>query len=75
MTRQTAIRLPEETFVRLQQLAAKTGRTASFYIRQAIDEHLDDMEDIYFSDRAIEEVRKGKDSIISSEEFWNGLDD
>lgn len=75
MTSQTSIRLSDETFARLQRLAAKTGRTASFYIRQAIDKHLDDMEDIYFSDRAIEEVRKGKDLIINSEEFWRGLDD
>ena len=39
-----AIRLPEEIEARLAELAAKTGRTKTFYAREAILEHLDEME-------------------------------
>lgn len=44
MSKQTAIRLPDETYNRLKFLAEKTGRTATYYIRKAIEEHLEDLE-------------------------------
>ena len=42
-----AIRLPEDIENRLASLAAKTGRTKTFYVKEAILEHLDDIEDKY----------------------------
>lgn len=42
-----SVRLPEEIEQRLEALAAKTGRTKTFYVREAILEHLDEMEDKY----------------------------
>lgn len=42
-----AIRLPKEIEDRLAALAAKTGRSKTYYAREAILEYLDDMEDIY----------------------------
>lgn len=39
-----AIRLPKDIETRLAALAAKTGRTKTFYAREAILEHLDEME-------------------------------
>jgi RHH-type rel operon transcriptional repressor/antitoxin RelB len=39
-----ALRLPPELEKRLQDLAEKTGRTKSFYAREAILAHLDDLE-------------------------------
>ena len=42
-----AIRLPKEIEDRLSALAAKTGRSKTYYAREAILEYLDDMEDIY----------------------------
>lgn len=74
MSKQTAIRLPDETFNRLQKLAQRTGRTTTYYIREAIQEHLEDLEDIYFSEIAIEKLRKGKDDVLESEAFWRGLE-
>lgn len=44
-----AIRLDAETEDRLTALAKKTGRTKTFYAREAILEHLDDMEDYYLA--------------------------
>jgi len=39
-----AIRLPEEVEKRLDALARRTGRTKTFYAREAIVEHLRDLE-------------------------------
>lgn len=44
-----AIRLPEEIESRLAALAAKTGRTKTYYAKEAILEHLADMEDRYLA--------------------------
>ncbi len=44
-----AIRLPPQIEKRLTALAAKTGRSKSYYARQAILEHLDDLEDYYLA--------------------------
>lgn len=70
-----AIRLPEETEKRLAELAKKTGRTKTFYAREAIEKHLEDLEDIYLGLAILERVRSGEEEILSSEDVWNGLDD
>ena len=44
-----AIRLDADTEKRLNLLAKKTGRTKTYYAREAILEHLDDLEDIYLA--------------------------
>lgn len=44
-----ALHLPAELEQRLEDLAQKTGRTKSFYARQAIIEHIDDLEDMYLA--------------------------
>jgi RHH-type rel operon transcriptional repressor/antitoxin RelB len=55
-----AIRLPEKIEKRLERLAKRTGRTKTYYAREAILEHLDDLEDIYLAEKALEEVRSGR---------------
>ncbi len=55
-----AIRLPEKIEKRLERLAKRTGRTKTYYARQAILEHLDDLEDIYLAERRLEAVRAGR---------------
>lgn len=70
-----ALRLPPELEQRLDALAKATGRTKSYYARQAITEHLDDLEDIYLADLAMERLRQGEDQVVSAEEFWRDLDD
>ena len=44
-----AIRLKPELEIRLARLAEKTGRTKTFYAREAIEQHLDDLEDYYLA--------------------------
>jgi len=55
-----AIRLPEDIEIRLERLAKRTGRTKSFYARQAILEHLADLEDVYLAERRLEQLRSGR---------------
>lgn len=44
-----SVRLTKDIEKRLNYLAEKTGRTKVFYVREAILEHLDDLEDIYLA--------------------------
>ena len=44
-----ALRLPPEIEKRLDALAKKTGRTKSFYAREAIMRHLEDLEDYHLA--------------------------
>ena len=55
-----SLRLPDEIADRLQQLADLTGRSKSYYMIEAIAEHLDDLEDIYLAERELEEIRAGR---------------
>ena len=77
MTRQTAIRLPDETYERLQTLAERTGRTATYYIREAIEQHLEDLEDIYLAEQALGKLKRGEMGTQTLEEVERklGLDD
>ncbi len=42
-----AARIPEALESRLEKLAKLTGRPKSFYVRQALTTHLDEIEDTY----------------------------
>ena len=53
-----AIRLPEEIENRLAALANKAGGTKTFYVREVILEHLDEMEDRYLALNRIENPGK-----------------
>ncbi len=63
-----AIRLPAEVESRLEALAQATGRTKTFYAREAILEYLDDLEDLYLAERELEAIRAGESKTTSLEE-------
>jgi RHH-type rel operon transcriptional repressor/antitoxin RelB len=48
-----ALRLPPEIEKRLDVLSKKTGRTKSFYAREAILRQLEDIEDYYLARRRL----------------------
>jgi RHH-type rel operon transcriptional repressor/antitoxin RelB len=56
MVKMLALRLPPELEKRLDALAKKTGRTKSFYAREAIMRHLEDLEDYHL---AASRIRRG----------------
>jgi RHH-type rel operon transcriptional repressor/antitoxin RelB len=69
----TSIRLNPETEQRLEQLAAKTGRTKAYYLRELIERGLEDVEDYYLAEAALERLRKGEEQIHSSAEVRKEL--
>ena len=69
-----AIRLPAEVEARLEALAQTTGRTKSFYVREAILEHLDDLEDLYLAEQRLIDVRAGRSRTFSLEDVERDLD-
>ncbi len=60
-----AIRLPQSIEKRLERLARRTGRTKTYYAREAIVEHLEDLEDLYLAENALERIRRGEERTIS----------
>jgi RHH-type rel operon transcriptional repressor/antitoxin RelB len=70
-----AIRLPAEIERRLEELAKKTGRTKSYYVRQAILEYLEDLEDFYLAEERLRTFGEAK--VIPLEEIMkrHGLED
>jgi RHH-type rel operon transcriptional repressor/antitoxin RelB len=63
-----ALRLPAAIEKRLTELARKTGRTKSYYAREAILTHLEDLEDAYLAKRRL---KPGRDR-VSLEELEAG---
>ena len=59
-----AIRLPADIEARLAELARRTGRTKSFYAREAILHHLDELEDLYLAESCLEDLREGRSGSI-----------
>ena len=53
-----AVRLDPDIENRLERLAKKTGRTKTFYAREAILEHLEDLEDMYLTKQRLEHPAK-----------------
>ena len=70
-----SVRLPEELEQRLEALAKATGRSKTYYVREALIQKIEDMEDLYLAETALERIASGEEKRISAEEFWRGLDD
>jgi RHH-type rel operon transcriptional repressor/antitoxin RelB len=63
-----AIRLPQSIEKRLEKLARRTGRTKTFYVREAILAHLEEIEDVYLAERRLERIRSGEEQAIPLED-------
>lgn len=63
-----SLRLPDEVTQRLDKLATLTGRTKTFYMVEAIREHLDDLEDLYLAEQRLIEIRAGRSQTVPLEE-------
>jgi RHH-type rel operon transcriptional repressor/antitoxin RelB len=59
-----AIRLPLSIENRLEKLARRTGRTKTFYVRQALLEHLQDLEDLYLAERTLNRIHTGEERTV-----------
>lgn len=63
-----AVRLPATIEKRLDRLAKRTGRAKSFYVREALLNHLEDLEDIYIAEKRLEDLRTGRSHTIPLED-------
>ena len=64
-----SIRLPDDIEERLEALAKRTGRTKTFYARQAIVQHLDDLEDLYLAEEIAGRVGAGEEDTVTLDEL------
>jgi RHH-type rel operon transcriptional repressor/antitoxin RelB len=55
-----SLRLPDDVINRLDALAAKTGRSKTFYMIEAICKHLDELEHLYLAEQRMIDARAGK---------------
>jgi RHH-type transcriptional regulator, rel operon repressor / antitoxin RelB len=63
-----AIRLPQSIEKRLEKLAKRTGRTKTFYARQAILQHIEELEDLYLAERSLDRIRSGAERTVPFED-------
>lgn len=73
----TSVRLSGETAEKLERLASETGRSKSFYLRQAIESSIDQLAYEYGILADLEDVRRGRLNTVSLDEVEAslGLDD
>lgn len=69
----TSIRMPADVEKRLGALAAHTGRTKAYYLREIIERGLEDMEDYYLAADILERVRKGREAVSTLDEVEHEL--
>ena len=69
MTKAVVTRFDVEIVEWLTELARRTGRTRSYYIKEAVEEKLVDMELIYLAQSRAEDLRAGRSSTISLDEI------
>ena len=59
-----SVRLPENLEKRLSHLARITNRSKSYYVREAIERSLKDIEDAYLAEAAYEDFLKSGEKSI-----------
>ena len=69
-TSMTSIRLPTEMEKKLAALCELTQRSKSFYIKQTLERHLEDLEDTYI---ALERISNSKRKFLTTEEVLKEL--
>ncbi len=68
-----AIRLPEAIETRLENLAKLTGRTKTFYAREAILEYIEDLEDLYLAEQRMADIKAGRSKTYTLDEVKSRL--
>lgn len=69
-----SVRLPDDVSHRLEDLAKLTGRSKTFYMIEAIRDHLDDLEDLYIAEQRLIEIRAGRSTTVPLEEVMKSYD-
>jgi len=68
-----SIRLDDDLDARLERIARLTGRSKSFYVRQALEEQIEDLEDLYLARKVVKRVADGREPLIPLDELEREL--
>lgn len=63
------IQLPKCIEARLRRFAKETGRSETTLVKEALGHYLDDLEDVYLSDKVVQRIRNGQEDVVSSAEM------
>lgn len=74
MTVATSVKLSDETGAKLERLAARTGRSKSYYLREAVETHIDQLVRDYEILETAQKVRTGRERTYSLAEVEGILD-
>ena len=69
----TSVRLDPAIEKRLDRLAARTGRTKAYYLRELVQRGLEDLEDYYLASATMERVRKAEERTYTLDEAGRAL--
>ena len=58
---------------RLARLARLTGRTKTFYVREALEQHIEDLEDAYLADQVMARVDAGTEQVFTLDDIERDL--
>ncbi len=70
MTTTISFKTSQEFKNRVKSLAKKTHRPASFYFNLLLEKYLDDLEDIFLSEKVLQDIRSGKEKTYTAEEVF-----
>ena len=73
MSRMINFRADDDLNARLERLARLTGRSKTFYVREAVNAHIDDLEDIYLADQVMDRLENHQETLHSLEEVEEEL--
>jgi RHH-type rel operon transcriptional repressor/antitoxin RelB len=68
-----SIQLDPKTEQRLDHLVATSGKAKSDFLREFIQNGLDDLEDVYLANATVERVRNGSEKVLSSSQVRKAL--
>jgi RHH-type rel operon transcriptional repressor/antitoxin RelB len=64
-----SLRLPEDLKTRLVRLSERTGRSKTYYMIEAIREHVGDLEALYIAEQRLIEHRAGRSKSYTQREM------
>ena len=70
----TSIRLEPAIEQRLDRLAQMTGRTKAYYLRELVQNGLDDLEDLYIAEQRMIDIKAGRSTTVSLESVMKRYD-
>ena len=66
-------RTSKELKDRIDFLAKETKRSSSYYFNMLLEEHIEELENIYLSEKVLENIKKGKEKTIFAEDLYKEL--